>query len=299
MVDTEAQQALEISAGFVLDQVKFARQLFDVVDALIMVAVTQANVDPVIGDPELQRAYATYEAPPPDALRRPISINALARSLRLPFETVRRRVSRLVLLQLLKVSPEGVWTPAAQVRSPLHRKVAEAAYARTLALHQRLAHLPQIANLRHAPPWPGPPPLRAAARISADYLLRAVDVMTAELGDPLDAAVWLEILRSNSPEPAPRPGSAPGGDRRPVRATAVAKRLGLPAETVRRRVAHLTSRGACEHTPEGLLISAEILDRPQYAAIARRNLADLTRMFASLARLGALEAAPNVVRDAA
>lgn len=273
---------MEISSGFLLDQVKLGRQLFDFLDALIILGVTQANVELVMRDPELQRAYATYDAPPPDTLRRPISVNALAQSLRLPFETVRRRVSRLTRLHILKTAPDGVWTPGARVRTPLHKGVVEAGYARTRALHERLSNLRAFRDIPHAAqPWSGPPPLRAVARISSEYLLRMVDLLTAELGDPVDAAIWLEILRSNTAG-----GASP--ERLPVTTAAVAKRLGLARETVRRRVAQLVSKGACEHTASGLLIGPDTLARPEYVRIARRNLVDLRRMFTGLAQLGAL-----------
>lgn len=291
-----ALEALEVSSGYLLDQVRLARRLFDFVDALIVVAVTQANVELILRHPDLQRAYAAYDAPPPDHLRRSISVNALAHSLRLPFETTRRRVARLTRLGILKTGPAGVWTPVAQVRSPHHRRVAEAGYARILALRGRLAHLPELQDLPQGPPWSGPPPLRAVARVSGTYLLRLVDVLTAELGAPLDAAVWLEILRSNAAEAGP-PRAGRAGVRVPVRTAVLAKRLGLPAETARRRTAHLVSRSACELTSAGVLISESALLRPEFVRVAERNLADLRRMFAALAELGALadpQAAPQV-----
>lgn len=292
-----ALEALEVSSGYLLDQVRLARRLFDFVDALIVVAVTQANVELILRDPDLQRAYAAYDVPPPDHLRRPISVNALAHSLRLPFETVRRRVARLTRLGVLRAGPAGVWTPMALVRSPHHRRVAEAGYARILALHGRLAHLPEFQDLPQGRPWAGPPPLRAVARISGAYLLRLVDVLTAELGAPLDAAVWFEILRSSTVEAEPASAGRPGG-RVPVRAGVLSKRLGLPAETVRRRTAHLVSRSACELTSEGVLISEATLLRPEFARLAERNLADLRRMFMSLAEFGAL-ADPRAAPQAA
>lgn len=281
----DAQRVMEIASGFLLDQVRLGRGPFDFIDALLVLGVTQANVQPVTADPALERAYASYDAPPPDDLRRPISINALAQSLGLSFETVRRRVSRLVLIGVLRSGPEGLWTPLRRLRSPWHRAVAEAAYGRMLALHAQLSALPEMQRLPYAEPWCGPPPLRAAARISSDYLLRFADLLTAELGDPLHAAIWLEVLRSNTVGVEP---ALSAGIRRPVRVAEVAKRLRLPIETTRRRAAHLVSRSACEHTPAGLLISEAILARPEFRSVAERNLADLRRMFERLARLGAL-----------
>jgi hypothetical protein len=290
MGQSNAQTAIEISAGFLLDQVKFARRLFDFVDALLVLAVTQANVEGLMRDPALQRAYATYKAPPPDSLRRPISVNALAQSLRLPFETVRRRVSRLTLLGLFKSLPAGVYVPAAQLQLPGHHKVAEACFARIFALYEQLAGLDEFKDL--PPPreaWCGPPPVRAAARISGEYLLRLADLLTAKLGDPTDAAIWFEILRSNTAGHS-TPQASGGSERVPVRIAMVAKRLGLPTETVRRRVTQLVSAGACELTARGLIIPQATLDQPDFSEIAEKNLAYLRHMFAALGQLGVLEA---------
>jgi hypothetical protein len=289
---------LILSSGFLLDQVRLGRGPFDLVDALIIVAVTQANVDPVMRDPALQRAYATYEAPPPDALRRPISVNALAHSLRMPFETMRRRVSRLVRVGVFRATADGVCTSGAAVRSPFHRMVAEAGYGRVLAVWSRLDHLADLRPRHYADAWPGAPPVRAVARISAEYLLSVVDLLTAELGDPMDAAVWLEILRSRSA--AARPAATECvADPHPLRCAAIAKRLGLPRETVRRRVAHLASRSACTQVRGGLVVPDEILARPEFVRIARRNITALRRMLAALARLGAIGPARTVLTEAA
>ena len=289
MGQSNAQVAIEIAAGFLLDQVKFARRFFDFVDALLLLAVTQANVEWLMRDPAFQRAYATYKAPPPDSLRRPISVNALAQSLRLPFETVRRRISRLALLGLLRNSPAGVYVPAAQLQLPGHHKVTDAAFARILGLYERLAGLDELKHL--APPceaWRGPPPVRAAARIAGEYLLRLIDLLTAKLGDPADAAIWLEILRSNTARHS-TPYASGLAERLPVRIAVVAKRLGLPAETVRRRATQLGSTGACELGPQGLLIPQATLDQPDFSEIAQKNLTYLRHMFTALGQLGALD----------
>ena len=66
----------------------------DLTTAIVYTAVVQANVREIWNDPVLNRQYA--DTPPPDALRRPISISAIAASLGLPRETVRRHIGKML-----------------------------------------------------------------------------------------------------------------------------------------------------------------------------------------------------------
>lgn len=56
MAAADPRTALSLSAGHLLDQVKTGRMLLDLVDALIVVTITQANVEPVLRDPALEAA---------------------------------------------------------------------------------------------------------------------------------------------------------------------------------------------------------------------------------------------------
>lgn len=64
----------------------------DMVNGAICAMLVALNVRHITLDPELAHRFAPDGLPPPDELRRPISIRTLARTLELPFETVRRRV---------------------------------------------------------------------------------------------------------------------------------------------------------------------------------------------------------------
>ncbi len=63
-------------------------------------AINQANNAPLTRDPEARARYGGLDALAPDGERRPVSINAVAASLGLPFETVRRRIRRLAAEQV-------------------------------------------------------------------------------------------------------------------------------------------------------------------------------------------------------
>ena len=130
-----------ISVGFIVDIITVARMGNEFLDTLITVAIVQANLTPLAADPGLQHAYGDYDAPPPDDLRRPVSVNAVAASLKLPYETVRRRVAALAKGPGFELTPHGVVVSGALVNSPQHREMLDANYALVRAFYQRLRGL--------------------------------------------------------------------------------------------------------------------------------------------------------------
>jgi DNA-binding Lrp family transcriptional regulator len=81
-----------------------------VVDLIIGFAIQTGGVEYLdLPDGEGWR-YATVDAPPPQEARRPISISALARSLNIPRETVRRRVEALIRAGVVERNVEGLRT---------------------------------------------------------------------------------------------------------------------------------------------------------------------------------------------
>lgn len=68
-------------------------------DGLVYTAMTIANADPITRDPELAWRYSGADTPPPDTVRRPVTIAELSQWLSIPRETMRRRVSRMLDLQ--------------------------------------------------------------------------------------------------------------------------------------------------------------------------------------------------------
>jgi DNA-binding Lrp family transcriptional regulator len=251
------------------------------VDALIVVAVTQANVEPINRDPALQRAYATYGQTPPDHLRRPVSINAIAQSLNLSFETVRRRVLKLTVLGLFKQTRQGIYAPAKVVFGKQHEAALQGGYERLWALHRALESIGFCEAYPEDLAWDDADPLRLVARVSTEYLLRLVETLMEECGDPVDVAIWLAIF-SDAPTLGPKP-IAPK-TRQPFRR--VSQRLGLSEETVRRRALALVERGLCDRVPQGVFVSTETLQRPAVRLLLERNRRDVRRMFASLAEFG-------------
>jgi DNA-binding Lrp family transcriptional regulator len=106
-LDAEATDLVGIIAGpcadFVLRVLEMAAPVHgSLLDALVCTAIMTANADLLTHDAELAWKYGGAETPPPDELRRPVTIAALARRLNLPHESVRRRVNHFVALGWVK-----------------------------------------------------------------------------------------------------------------------------------------------------------------------------------------------------
>jgi hypothetical protein len=74
---------------------------FDPLDLLVIHAVLNANVMPVMKSPSLDDRFGSLEALEPNEIKQGISRAALSRFLNLPLETVRRRVDRLKKQKIL------------------------------------------------------------------------------------------------------------------------------------------------------------------------------------------------------
>jgi DNA-binding Lrp family transcriptional regulator len=282
------------SLGFLLDLIALGRAGgADIVDPLIITLVLNVNVSAISQDPELQRRYAGVDDIPPDELRRPISISATAASLRLPYETVRRRIARLAERGVCEVSREGVMIPSAAVNNPSYMWLAAARYERLKRFYDDLKALGAIGDLP-APTDPTPfegPPVRLANRVISEYFLRFSDAVMRGLGDPVSGLLLLEMARANAEHLTPaemaHDGPIPDALRRPVRAHALARRAGLPSETVRRHLAKLETDGFFRRVEGGLLADLEqVAVRTAAGGGLAENLTNVNRLFGKLASLG-------------
>jgi len=289
-----------LSMAFVLDVVSLTRGDGHLLDILLLTSIVQANVTVIFRQADMNLAYAALASAPPDELRRPVSVNALASSLRLPFETVRRRVRNLVARDFCRLVEGGVIVPQSALTTPAYLTNAFAAYERLRTLYYELRDRGLIAGL---PPPTGAfgenqAPVRAVARLTSDYVLRVIDELMTLAGGLINGIVLLGVFRGNiehlGPDAAERQAVAPDealpdGVRRPVRLSTVARRVGLPAETARRHVADLARRGLVTKLPDGLMAPGEALGSAPVIAFATSNQANLQRLLAGLSQLGVLE----------
>lgn len=269
---------------------KFCLKLYDLavgdlhpLDVLLLLTIIQANAAPVANDPVLQERFAGVATPIAAELRRPISTSRLAASLRLPLETVRRRVRRLADKSLCEGAGTG-WAATMSLLAP-HRHGAMLADAEMLTrdfyfrcAENDLLELPEPGMAAPASADQG----RLVARTVGEYLLRSSGLVTRFAGDAIDGMIFQVIADACTPT---------AGSDRPARilASSVGRRLGLSEETARRRLADLERRGLCRRGPTSRWVASLGLKAPELSRVAAENEANLRRMFALLARHGVLE----------
>lgn len=299
---TNIRVAARLANGFALDLVKLASFGRDVIDALLMAAISQANVAQITRNPELQRLYATLDQPPPDELRRPVSISAIANSLRVPFETARRRITALVDLGMIVTHPRGVVIPTGPMNSPIYRMAAARHYELVRNLYFRLRGIGMFEDLARpegAAFDPENPPVRLVVRLSSDYVLRLAEPLAQHIGDLVSGLILMDLIDANTGYLPDTEGGKPDMDwtpsgfvpdsvRKPIRPGALAERLGMANETVRRHLKRLLADDRCEQNGDGFIVPARVLAREPFIQYMTDNQSHLHRLFAQLAEYGVL-----------
>jgi len=294
-----ARLSYRVTVSAVLDIISIARRGRNVLDTLLLSTITQANIAPVNQQGDLQVAYAGADKAPPDEIRRPISVNALAASLGLPFETVRRRVKGMLAAGDCVLRDGGLVAPAETLSTPEHVAALGGVYERLRAWYYDMRDLDLIGDL--------PPPtvkldaqtfpIRTVARLVTEFNLRLIERLMAYQGDAINVLITLETFRANTEAFNTRLQGGEGFEaadlipdrlRTPISASALSRKLGLPTETVRRHVEHLIAAGPLRRTPGGLILTSEVLAEPRALAAIGETLGNLQRLFASLSQLGVL-----------
>jgi DNA-binding Lrp family transcriptional regulator len=296
MISLALWRLSHLSLTFLLDIIALSRAGGDIVDASLLAAIVQANVAPINQEPTLQIAYATLDAVAPDEFRRPVSVNAVAEMLDLPFETVRRRIGRLARKGACVITPRGVLVPQAALATPEYEALILARNARLQRFYFDLRAIEVLSPIDGASgaPQPKAAPVRAADRLLGDYVMRFVDCILQRIGDPLTGLVLLDMARANIEHltVAEVEATIPIADsqRRPVPNTRLAQRLNIPIETLRRRVLFLEREGFCRRTRQGSAVLSAGIGRPGVTSLFVENAANVQRLFTQLDRLGILAA---------
>ncbi|CAN7284848.1 DeoR family transcriptional regulator [Phenylobacterium sp. LjRoot225] len=294
LIPVEARVAGRLTVGFLLDIGDLGRMATPMLDALLFAAVIEANVNRFNRDPALQAAHARLDSAPPDALRRPVSINALATSLRIPFETVRRHINQLVGQGMLVSTSGGVYAPTEVLAAPQFVAAMRGRYERVFRFYDdlRAAELVEPLPCEPLPVDHPAAPVRAVGRVLSDYFFRTLDVLHRQVPDVLTAMVLLDVIRTSSGHisaaqemVAIRAGWIPEAERTPVRVAQVSRRLCIPYETTRRHVGWLVDKGFCRREGGGVLLSADYRQAPTLFSIATDNLVNARRMFRQIAAL--------------
>lgn len=291
-----------LANAFVLDLAKLGGFGRDVIDGLLLAAISQANVAQITRNPELQRRYATLDQPPPDELRRPVSVSAIANSLRIPFETARRRIATLADLGIVVAHPRGVVVPTGPLNSPFYRMGAAAHYELVRKLYFRLRGIGLLEDLpKPANPDfdPENPPVRLVIRLSSDYLLRLAEPISLYIGDIVTGLILMDVICANTEHLSDSEGGEADADwtaagfvpddlRKPVRPAALAERLGIAHETVRRHLGRLVKDDRCERNGDGYRVPARVLAREPFVQFMLDNQSHLSRLYVQLSDYGVL-----------
>ena len=106
--------------------------------AVVLRAVVAAHTSYLDQDVATSVEFASLEGVPPDELRRPVSVMAIAQSLYLPFETTRRHVNKLIKIGLCKRVQGGIIAPAASMREATRHEATLANMANLRRLYRSL-----------------------------------------------------------------------------------------------------------------------------------------------------------------
>ena len=226
----------------------------DLVCSLLLPAILEANVGHLDADPDISRRHQALDAAYPDALRRPANALSIAQFLDLPRETARVKLAGMVANGVLQRTPTGFILPASTVISDrflpaipgyldaLDGFISGLGLIRAFGLRpgSRLAH----------PVWPV---AWAAMRLSTAHVLRETAYTRALTpGMNLTASFVLQAVSHAVGAQLRLPSQMPAGGGvlavleptvGPVRGTAVAARLCLPEEPVRRHLKQLVEAG--------------------------------------------------------
>ena len=136
---------------------------------------------------------------------------------------------------------------------------------------------------------------RVAARISADYLLRALGLIGNVAGGDVFARLVTQAIVQINVAHLARDGvwrylviaePPPDTARRPATVAAISSSLGIPYETTRRQVAKMVEQGHCVRVRGGVIVPTARLATLVHSDALRANVANLRRLFRALGSAG-------------
>ena len=282
-----ARLVMRLSTEYVLRRLQLLIDTYGDIRAGVLVqAINFANVDYTDARDEEVRRAAGAAGVFPDEMRRPVSVARLADAAGLPFENVRRVVQQLIVAGLIKRIPGGVIVPRSTFERPenLRAVLVNVTYVRTLMRDLQAAglvsHVPAClaAAAREDGTWIA----RLVIRLSSQYFLRALQLHADIFGDVRAGIVAQTIISANTAYLDTRSGEGwryagidlplPDDARRPISVNSIAGSLGLPYETVRRRVDRLLEAKLCARAPGGVIVPAAILDSPSAVRAVLSNV---------------------------
>ena len=269
----------------------------DLVSSLLLPAILDANVGHLDADPDISRRHQALDATYPDNQRRPANALSIAQFLEIPRETARARLAAMVANGVLQRTPTGYILPSSTLVSDrflpaiprylgaLDEFISGLGLIRAFGLKpgSRLAH----------PVWPV---AWAAMRLSTAHILRET-AYSRELTSGMNLTacyILMTVCQSVSGQlrvatQMPVRGGAlavMGPTFGPVRGSAIAARLGLPEETVRRHLKQLAEAGYLRRESRGYDVVHDAGTLPVWRTFQKRVQANARQLIWRLTTTG-------------
>lgn len=262
---------------------------------IVFRAIWASNVRKLAATEDNAR-FDSRSAPPPHGLLQPISGLSVAEAMRMPYETVRRKIGALKREGLCVAAPNSgvVVNISAIDKHPARDKIERDCVHSVNLLIADLHHLGFDFSRLPRREWSKGITSRGIMRISAELDMQLFDIF-AQL-DGVDLVEWCVILsiwdinigryyeiRRDNPEMTAAPDTA----RRPVSIRRIAAALGMPLETTRRLVNALLYRKILiRPDSRGVIISSELWSDARHRSAHRRMCIIIGRTMSELARQG-------------
>jgi len=240
--------------------------------------------------------YASYHDYPPDEQRRPVSMYAAAKAMRLPYETLRRHVVDLERRGMcVRIPGKGVVVPTAVIQRSESASSAQQVVATVLRFIADLKRqgfdfsaLPRRAAVADVATIG-----RAIIRLDAEYTCDVVEMLyLLHHQFQNEGVLYLSIAIENTRHALANGDGPAGGDvsdemRRPVPALSIANAMHIPYETVRRILNGMTKSGKLRRIgKQGFIVPAEARRKLESDDYLRLRHGRMVRFLADLANIG-------------
>ncbi|MBL8544313.1 MAG: hypothetical protein JNJ63_10955 [Hyphomonadaceae bacterium] len=271
--------------------------------------VNEATMRPMLVGPHARRDLINALSPP-DAARGALSRAQIAARTGLARETVRRKVSLLMALNLVHEREDKQVQCPARLMEAVFQQIADECFAAVERYEARLhqlgqegagsEHWPQAGKQQRVATGAGetlPARVRPRAYAACELFLDMLWSLRSRMPQlDLDMVVILVVVNEAAMRPLltgmharrdlfnhPAP---PDRMRGAISRVLIADRTGLSRETVRRKVNALIGMGVCSERGDGEVQPAPQLDRPELQAIGDECFAAVRRYRVRLSALG-------------
>ena len=273
----------------------------DLLCRLVFAAVSNAGLSPLMQNSEHARQVFEARDSLDDEQLRPVSINAIAQSFEIPYETVRGCVARLIKNGFCRRVGGGIIAPAEIQRRP---QLTEVERQVSLILDETLASFvgigldfDQIAMMGGAGESAfNQPPAGQVSWIAADFMLRSIEISASVFGDFTTSFTFIGVMTANTRAITYDAAQAwayahahtppPDAARIPVSIRSLSEQIGVPFETTRRHVNRLVKSGHLLRLGDGVIIPTEVMQREVFKTNGPAIATRFARMIADLKRAG-------------